>query len=87
MIPRLTGPIEITSGSVIIRAYRGAKLTIIAPSGTLADYSYVDSENATAHDSDSTTTTSAVVTTIDVVWPFVYIDRNSGSGTIRIALT
>jgi len=85
--PLLTGPQSLTSGFVVVRAWRGAKLTIIAPAGTLVDYSYPDTMDAAAHDSDSTVQTTDVVTTIDVVWPFIALDRASGSGTVRYALT
>lgn len=85
--PRLEGPTEVTTGVLVLNAYRGAKLTIIAPAGTTADYSFVDSGEATAHDTDSTVTTTAVVTTIDVEWPFILIDRTTCAGTIRVALT
>jgi len=85
--PLLTGAQEFTSEFVVIKAHRGAKLTIIAPAGTLVDYSYPDAPDATAHDSDSTVQTTDVVTTIDVVWPWVALDRASGSGTVRYALT
>ena len=72
---------ELAAGDqVVLPAYQGIRFSI---DGTDMSYSFVNDQNDTAHDVP-TQVDLAVFTTVDVVWPWVLVTCNSGTG--RVAL-
>ena len=65
---------------VVLDAYQGIRFSL---DGGDMSYSYVDDQEATVHDA-ATEVNVAVFTTVDVVWPFVLVTCNAGTG--RVAL-
>lgn len=70
--------------SYTLPAFRGIRFTLIPESGHTANYSYVNSDNAGAHDSASIVTVTGQLT-VEVAWPYVQISSGSG-GSTRVGL-
>ena len=65
---------------IVLDAYQGVRFSL---DGADMSYSFVDDQEATVHNAPTQVDT-AVFTTVDVVWPFVLVTCNSGTG--RVAL-
>lgn len=67
---------------VVLSAYQGIKIGLIPAGGATLRYSKVDEPNATGHLGTPVDVTTE--TTIEVEWPYYYVDCSAGSG--RVAL-
>jgi hypothetical protein len=67
----------------VFTLYQGINLTIIPAAGASATYSYVNNEQATAHDTQTQQTISAKYT-IPCEWPYVLVTTSGGQ--VRVGL-
>ena len=82
--PLLTAVRLMTVGdSIVLNAYQGIRATFIPDGGSQFEYSFVNDDEATAHDPLTAILVDAL-TTIDLTWPFILVTCNAGSG--RVAL-
>lgn len=67
---------------MLLHAYQGIRFTLI-PDGGEMSYSYVDDDSGSAGDpvhDPATLVTVDVITTVDLVWPFILVSCDTATG-------
>ena len=84
-MPRLlTGAVQLADGdAIVLEVWRGIRFAVVPGSGSTVTFSKVDSDKATAHDSDTQeTTTTFLARTVD--WPYVRVSTAGGAARVAV---